>query len=216
MEFAKGIETRYNNRRRANEERAMYDVDGKRPSDTTVIYDRGGWVFWMVYDYLGHDRAMEAYREFFRTWSRGRDHPALQDFVAAMRPYAADAADYDAFAKQWFEGKVVPQYVVVDPKKEESGEGYDVTATVTNIGTGVMLVEVAATSGERWMKDDEADREAPYTQDPGYRDARVTVTLGAGESQTITIHCAFDPERIVVDPDVRVLQLKRNQAVASL
>ena len=40
--------------------------------------------------------------------------------------------------------------------------------------------------------------------------------LGAGESKTLTIHCAFDPEKVVVDPDVRVLQLKRKQAVASL
>jgi len=216
MEFAKGIESRYNNRRRANEERAMYDVDGKRPSDTTVIYDRGGWVFWMLYDFLGHDRGMEAYLNFFQTWSRGRDHAALQDFVAAMRPYAADSSAYDAFCKQWFEDKVVPQYTVGDAKKHESGDGYEVTATVTNIGTGVMPVEVAAVSGDRWMKAEKGAKEMSYEQDPEYRDARVTVTLGAGESKTVTIPCAFEPKKVVVDPDVRVLQLKRNQAVASL
>jgi ABC-2 type transport system permease protein len=221
MEFAKGIEERYNNRRRANDERPMYDVDGKRPSDNTVIYDRGGWVFWMIYEYLGPERAMRAYRDFFQTWSRSRDHAALQDYVAAMRRYAPDPVAFDAFAKQWCEDKVVPQYVVSHAKKEKTGDGYDVAVTVKNVGTGTMPVTVAATTGERWKK---ADRDssgtgpnaATYIEDPEYRDARGVVTLGAGEEQTLTIHCNFEPAKVVVDPDVRILQLKRKQAVASL
>jgi hypothetical protein len=100
MEFAKGVEVRYGDRRRPDDERAMYDVDGTRRYDTSVIYDRGGWVFWMLYDFLGPERAQAGYRDFFQVWSRGRDHPALQDFVAAMRPYAEDAAAYDTFVKQ--------------------------------------------------------------------------------------------------------------------
>jgi ABC-2 type transport system permease protein len=214
MEFAKGIEARYNDRRRPDDERPMYDVDGKRKYDTTVIYDRGGWVFWMLYDFLGHDRAMEAYHHFFQKWSTSRDHPALQDFVTDMRKYATDPAAYDAFTKQWFEDKVVPQYTVGAAKKTRSGNGYDVTCTVTNIGTGKMPVEVAATAGERWKKPADGERNGIYTVDPAYKDARTTVTLGAGESAPVTITCNFDPDKIVVDPDVRVLQLKRKQAEA--
>ncbi|HEX5131817.1 MAG TPA: M1 family aminopeptidase [Candidatus Krumholzibacteria bacterium] len=216
MEFAKGIEDRYNNRRRPNDERPMYDVDGKRRSDTTVIYDRGGWVFWMVYDYIGHERALEGYRNFFRTWSASRDHPALQDFVAAMRPYAEDPDAYDAFTKQWFEDKVVPQYVVRGAKKQADGDGFAVTLTLENIGTGLMPVEVAVTKGERWQKPSDGDTRGAYTQREDYRDARSTVTIGSGESKDVTIRCDFDPDKIVVDPDVRILQLKRKQAVASL
>ena len=216
MEFAKGIEARYNDRRRPDDERPMYDVDGKRRYDNTIIYDRGGWVFWMVYDYLGHEQAMAAYHNFFRTWSTSRDHPALQDFVAAMRPYATDAVAYDAFVKQWFEDKVVPQYQVSGAKKTARDGGFEVSCTVTNIGTGVMPVEVAATAGERWKKPADDDRNGIYTVDPAYRDARSTVTLAAGESKQLTIRCDFDPEQVVVDPDVRVLQLKRKQAVAGL
>jgi hypothetical protein len=216
MEFAKGLEARYGDNRRADDERPMYDVDGKRRYDTTVIYDRGGWVFWMVYDFLGHDRALAGYRDFFRTWSVSRDHPALQDFVAAMRPYAADPAAYDAFVKQWFEDKVVPEYRIEGATKVKQGDGYEVAVTVTNAGTGVMPVEVAATSGERWQEPDSADAAAPYVQNPEYADARATVTLGAGETKTVTIRCAFEPQAVVVDPDVRVLQLKRKQATATL
>jgi hypothetical protein len=216
MEFAKGIEDRYNKRRRSNEERAMYDVDGKRPSDNTIIYDRGGWVFWMLYDFLGPDRALPAYRNFFDTWRDSRDHPALQDFVAAMRPYAADTTAYDAFVKEWFEDKVVPQYTVSQASRKETGQGYDVTATVTNVGTGTMPVDVAATAGQRWKKPEKDKSDSSYASDPDYKDARDTITLAAGESKTVSIHCDFKPEELVVDPDVRILQLKRKQAMARL
>ena len=214
MEFAKGIESRYNDRRRVDDERAMYDVDGKREADNTVLYDRGGWVFWMIYDYLGHERALEGYRNFIQTWSVSRDHPALQDFVAAMRPYAQDPVAYDAFVKQWMEDKVVPEYRVTSAKRTADGKGYDVTATVRNIGTGTMPVEVAATAGERWIKP--ATPEGSAKPNPSYKDARATVTLAAGESRTVTLRCGFKPEHVVVDPDVRVLQLRRKLAQATL
>lgn len=234
MEFLKGLESRYGDRRRVDDERAMYDVDGKRESDETVIYDRGGWVMWMLYDYLGHDRALDGYRAFCQAWSVSRDHPVLQDLVAAMRPYAADPVKYDAFVKEWFEDKAMPEYRIENAVKSKTGGGYDVTATVKNIGTGTMPVEIAATSGERWKKPATPAATGPGTaqaatvpptaavppptteQDPKYREARSTVTLAANESRRVTIHCNFAPEKLVVDPDVRVLQLRRKQAVASL
>ena len=223
MEFMKGLESRYGDRRRVDDERPMYDVDGKREADETVIYDRGGWAFWMLYDYLGHDRALAGYREFFRTWSVSRDHPALQDIILAMRPYAADPVAYDAFVKQWFEDKAMPEYRVVKAVKSKNGTGYDVAATITNRGSGTMPVEIAATLGERWEKPEKAaaklDSKSVFAHtkpNKAYREARQTVTLAAGESKTVTIHCGFTPDKLVVDPDVRVLQLRRKQAVATL
>jgi len=97
--------------------------------------------------------------------------------------------------------------VGVEAKKEKRGQGYDVTLTVKNTGTGRMPVEIAATSGARWAK---------AFQDSSYREAREAVVLGAGESKALTIHCAFSPDKVVVDPDVRVLQLNRKQATRSL
>jgi len=40
--------------------------------------------------------------------------------------------------------------------------------------------------------------------------------LAAGESKPITIRARFKPERLVVDPDVRVLQLRREKAIVTL
>ena len=38
---------------------------------------------------------------------------------------------------------------------------------------------------------------------------RTTITIGAGERVPVTLRCAFRPEKLVVDPDVRVLMLER-------
>lgn len=223
MEFAKSLEARYGDRRRVDEERAMYDVDGKKSSDETVIYDRGGWVFWMLYDFLGRERALEGYRQFIRSWSVSRDHPALQDFVAAMRPFAADPAAYDGFVKQWMEDRAMPEYRVTSARKEKRRGGCDVTVRVRNIGTGTMPVEIAAEAGERWAKQGGRPSSTPAPEsaqssetDPRHREARGRVTLGSGEEKELVIHCAFMPERVVVDPDVRILQLRRKLAVATL
>jgi hypothetical protein len=67
---------------------------------------------------------------------------------------------------------------------------------------------VAAARGERFT--------AKGKPDPGYRDARQVVTLGAGEERTVQIASAFQPERVLVDPDVKVLQLRRKAAVVKL
>src|SRR6202008_3397618 len=189
---------RYGESRRVDDERPMYDVDGSRDADETVIYDRGGWVFWMLYDYLGHEQALAGYRAFIQTWSRSRDHAALQDIVAALRPYAADPAAYDAFVAQWFENKAMPEYRFVGAKKTKRGGGYDVVATVRNRGTGTMPVEIAATFGERWKKPEKGAETKPAAANPKYREARSTVVLGPGASKEVTIHCSFDPERIVL------------------
>ncbi len=81
------------------------------------------------------------------------------------------------------------------------------TAMVKNVGTGRMPVEVAAVRGERFS---EASDSEPW------RDARITITLGAGESATVTIPSTFEPQSVLVDPDARVLMLRREQAVHKL
>jgi hypothetical protein len=82
-----------------------------------------------------------------------------------------------------------------------------VAVRVKNVGKGRMPVEVAAVRGDRF------DKGKPK---PGYQDTRATVVLGAGEERTVEIACAFQPEKVVIDPDVRVLQLRRKAAVAKL
>lgn len=210
MEFMKRIEEQYGDRRRADAERPLVKIDGSREGDTTVTYDKGGWVFWMMDRHLGHERMLAGLRKFIADWGNGPDYPVLQDLTAALRPFAADPAAYDAFVKQWFHQVVVPEYRLSDARLAGGGGGapWKVAVKVKNAGKGRMPVEVAAVSGERFT-----DKGKPR---PGYNDARRTVVLGAGEERTVEIDCFFRPERIVVDPDVKVLQLRRKAAVARL
>jgi hypothetical protein len=207
MELLKRLEEQYGQSRRADAERPVVRVDGWRPGDRTVIYDKGGWVFWMMDRHLGRERMLAGLRKFIADWGPGPDYPVLQDFTAAMRPFAADPAAYDAFVKQWFQQVVVPEYRLSDARLTGVGP-WKVAVKVKNAGTGRMPVEVAAVSGERFT-----DQGKPK---PGNEDARRTVILGAGEERTVEIPCSFRPARVVVDPDVKVLQLRRNAAVARL
>jgi ABC-type transport system involved in multi-copper enzyme maturation permease subunit len=215
MAFAKGIESRYGDNRQADSERPMVKIDGSRAGDTTVMYDKGGWVFWMLLNHMGRDNALAGCKEFIETYRDNPDHPVLQDFVAVMRPHAPDSTAYDAFVRQWFFEKIVPEYRVTDAKRTAVTEGatdstgtWEVTATIANAGTGVMPLVVAATAGEAYDKEGRPK--------DGYRAERQTIVLGAGESVEVTFQCGFKPERVVVDPDVLVLQLERERAVAGL
>ena len=48
---------------------------------------------------------------------------------------------------------------------------------------------------------------------PDYRESRVMITIGPDEQADLTIPCAFEPDRVIVDPDALVLQLDRESAL---
>ena len=210
MEFLKRIEERYGDNRRADAERPLVKIDGSHDGDQTVTYDKGGWVFWMLYQHLGRERALAGLRKFIADWGNGPDYPVLQDFTAAMRPFAADPAAYDDFVKQWFHQVVVPEYRLSGARLEAGAakDSWKVTVRVKNAGTGKMPVEVAATRSERFTEKGQPSKL--------YREARRTLVLGAGEETTVEILCSFRPERVIADPDVEVLQLRRKAAVVKL
>jgi ABC-2 type transport system permease protein len=208
MAFCRQVEDRYGYSRQKDSERPLVRIDGHMPGDRRVIYDKGGWAFYMLHRWLGPDASFAALREYLETFRNSRDHAALEDYLAIMRRHAADTTAFDAFAKQWFLEVSVPEYKIEDATAEKSGGGWIVRATVRNAGTGLMPVEVAAARGERFphgKKD--AER---------YADARTTITLGAGEKRSVAIACRFQPQRLVVDPDVTVLMLERQKAEVKL
>jgi hypothetical protein len=204
MAFCKQIEDRYGHTRRRDSERPLVKVNGELPGDSRIVYDKGGWALWMLFRSMGRENGLAAQREYLETYRDSRDHPVLQDYLAVMRRHAPDTTAFDGFVKQWFYSVVTPQYQIIDPVLARDGAGWEVKATVKNVGTGTMPVEVAAARGERFPHGKKSRRD--------YRDARATITLGAGEARLITIRCAFEPEHVLVDPDVLVLQLERKRA----
>ncbi|MCP4657422.1 MAG: hypothetical protein GY856_18610 [bacterium] len=205
IEFCKRIEESYGDGRQVDSERPLVWTDGSKTGDGTVTYDKGGWVLWMLLNRMGRDAALGGIQDFIRRYAQNDDYPVLQDFVAVMREHATDVDAFDEFVDQWFFDVVLPEYRIESAEVSPAQERWTVSATVTNRGTGRMPVEVAATRGERFAETAEDQEE--------FREARVSVTVGAGESRTIRIPCEFEPQRLLVDPDARVLMLRRERAV---
>lgn len=210
-ELAKRFEERYARNRQVDSERPLVKTDASRAGDNVVIYEKGGWVFWMLGRLMGPEAARAGLRDFIESWADSPDHPVLQDFLAVMRRHAPDPAAFDAFDAEWFRQVVVPEYRIAGAKRTKSGTGWLVTATVENAGTGRMPVDLAAVKGERFEEPKEGKASAVSK---GWREARTRVTLGPGEKGTISIAADFEPDRLVVDPDVQVLQLQREKALA--
>ncbi len=206
--FCRQIEDRYGRIRVKDSERPLVQVDGSLPADDRIIYDKGGWAFWMLHRFLGRDASFAAHREYLEAFRDSRDHAALEDYLAVMRRHAADPSAFDRFAGQWFHRVVVPEYKVDDARLERSGDGWRTTATIRNVGTGSMPLEVAVARGVRFPG-------ARRAAEP-YEDARSALVLDAGEARTVTVESAFEPARLVVDPDVTVLMLNRHKAEVKL
>ncbi len=212
LEFRKRIESRYGNDRRSDAERKLYRIDGSKEGDGTVTYDKGGWVFWMLSDLMGRERALTGMRDFIAFYRTNEDHAALEDYTAHMRRYAPDTVAYDQFVRQWFDSVVVGEYRVDSARtKRASPNGeWETTATIYNAGTATMPVDIAVTHGERFPDD------GSHVQSPAYKQAKESVLLAAGARRTVTIRSPFEPDKVVIDPDVRVLQLRRKLAEYSL
>ena len=211
MEFSKRIEEQYGDQRFVDSERAMIKTDGSRAGDGTVTYNKGGWVMWMLQQEMGRENILAGLQAFIAKFNPDPDFPVIQDMQAVLRDFAPDTVAFDAFARQWFHDVVVPEYVFSDVTKTREGDEWVVRGTVENAGTGHMHVQVGATAGDRWSDEDDDGSRTVVAED--YRDARAAVELGAGESAEFEIRASFDPERVLIDPDVLVLQLNREAAV---
>src|SRR4029077_10738917 len=110
IDFCKRLEATYGKDRQADSERPLVKVTGERTGDTTATYDKGGWVFWMLLNQMGRDRALAGPQAFIKAYQGNPAPPVLQDFLAAMRPFAPDRSAFDAFTHQWFFEVVVPEY----------------------------------------------------------------------------------------------------------
>lgn len=198
--FLRGIEQSYVNSRVADEERPLVEVDGARPGDTTVTYDKGGWVFWMLKDLMGEEACDAGMRDFIARFKDGPDYPLLQDLEVVLREHAPDKTAYDAFMAEWMHGVVLPELRVEEAIARREGVGWVTTVAITNAGTGTLRTTVAVTNGAKRDKDD------------AYADARAEVALAPGGSARVEIPSPWEPVTVVADPDVRLLQAKRKSA----
>ncbi|MEM6647548.1 MAG: ABC transporter permease subunit [Bacteroidota bacterium] len=206
IDFARTLEQGYASSRLVDGEPSLMQVveDGRR-STTAVFYNRGPWALWMLQGHLGTAAMDDGLRAFFARYSAPADgdHATLHDLLATLRPFAPDPTAYQTFIDQWFYDTVVPEYQISDAQIMPAGDGWQVTATIENVGTGTTWIEVAAAQGERF---DGAGIHADY------RDVRTRLCLAPNQPQTLTWTAEFEPDRLVLDPDALVLQLNRDRA----
>jgi hypothetical protein len=203
----------YVNGRSADSERPMVLISGTRPGDQTVTYDKAGWVFWMMTRVLGREAMLAGLREFIQTYANGPDYPLLQDLLVVMRRHATDLPAFDAFARQWFEQVVLPEFKLWDLKvTKPDPETWVVEGTLENVGTGMVTVEVGVEG-----RVPELAKDAPNDAKPEKAPrARTTVAIGPETRIPFRITCPFEPVKAIVDPDVQMLQVRRKLAEVTL
>ena len=161
----------------------------------------------MLLNQMGRERALAGMKAFIKSYQGNSDHPVIQDFLASMRPFAADTASFDAFTHQWFLEVVVPEYRLNDPRRAHTASEWEVTAVkVENIGTGLMPVDVAAIRGERFTKDG--------TPNPDYQRGPRDGRHWAGANQRTLSSLARTSPTAHRRPRCESFQLRRKSAVA--
>lgn len=182
----------------------------------TLLYHKGPWVFWMLADMLGEEASDAAHRQFIAENRETRDHPLLPDYIATMRAHATDKDRFDQFVREWIDSPQIGDYRIdaLDSRPIAPDQGpaggeprWRSTVRVHNIGAVTMPIEVAVTNGrDRWSSD---------PAEP-YRDERASAVIGPDIVFEFTIETPFEPVEAVVDPDVRVLQMNRQGAAATV
>jgi ABC-type transport system involved in multi-copper enzyme maturation permease subunit len=207
------FENQYADSRNVDNERPLHKVDGSRPGDTTVTYDRGGWVFWMLMQEMGRERMLAGLKEFIEQFKDGPDFPLVEDFLATLRKHAPDEAKFDAFTRQWVLSSSLPEFVFEDIKKNHEADGtWTVSGRVKNIGTGTVAVDMAALGAEPAKGAAKAEGAAVQKAQRAIQ----RVDLVAGGEAKLSIRCDFDPVKAVADPDVLLLQRGRKRATSSI
>ena len=107
---------------------------------SNVIYAKGSLVLHMLRGILGDEVFKKGLAAYFTAF-RGRA-ARVSDFQATMEQTTGQSLGW--FFDQWIEEKVLPDYTVTQVKTAPTAEGtFQTTATVRNLGTGRMPVEVA-------------------------------------------------------------------------
>ncbi|NBV44120.1 MAG: hypothetical protein EBR86_00375 [Planctomycetia bacterium] len=203
-------EKQYVEGRQPDNERAINRIDGSRPGDQVVTYQRAGWAFWMLRGLMGEKAMLAGLEDFIATWRNGvetpdgLDFPLIEDLLASLRPHAPDPAAFDDWVGRWILGKDLPDLEVQDARVEKTTDGWRVTGTLANIGTGRADVRVRV------------EGKKPGDKGAARPAADAVVAVSADTPGTIEIATDFEPERLVVDPDVDLLFAGRKRTETAL
>ncbi len=152
-----------------------------------VIYNKGSLVLHMLRGVLGDEAFKKGLATYFSTF-RGRA-ARLSDFQEAMEQAAGQPLEW--FFRQWVFERVLPDYTITQVKASQTAEGaFQTTATVRNLGTGRMPVEIG------FIMD--TDTQIQRIEVPSGGDATVTVTTPKPVKQV-----EVDPRKWLIEKDYK-------------
>jgi len=196
--YAVLLEQQYLDGRVGARERALVDTREEDSADEAVLQKKGAWAMWMLHNSLGADHAFAGLRAFITEHRAPGRFATPEGLLRTLRLQALDTAQFDAQVGQWFRSTQLPEFTLHDARCVEVEESWRCTASLHNIGTGEARVDIAAMRGDTVVAGGTA-----------------RVSVGAGKAVPVRWTLPRRPDRLVVDPDVMVLQTRRALAVAA-
>ncbi|MEM8487745.1 MAG: M1 family aminopeptidase [Bacteroidota bacterium] len=208
--FLRYMEQQYIRRRRADREVPLLENIATDTQGEVVAYNKGAWVMWMLQQQMGREALIAGLHGFTTTYNVMQDTmpaalPTLQDMLNHLRAQSLDAKAFDAFVAQWFGEVALPRFQLSKVTREQVDGMWEVRGTIVNAGTGVVPTEVSVV---QQMPDYER-RKLTYEGEIAIE----TVVVHTDEGRTFTIRTAFEPEGVLIDPHLKVLQRDRYKAM---
>ncbi|MBL7194437.1 MAG: hypothetical protein ISS73_10830, partial [Pirellulales bacterium] len=147
--------------------------------------------------------------DFVDTWRNGvetpegLDFPLIEDLLESLRPHAPDQEAFDRFTNEWMLERALPSLELREADVQPDGDGYRVTATLANTGTGTADVTVRV------------EGKAPADDQPA-ASADVTEGISDDSDSPVDLWVSFEPVRLLVDPDVELLHAGRRRTETPL
>lgn len=197
------LEERYLEARRVDSERPLTQIVESRPGDEETVAAKGAWALSMLRDRLGDAATLGALAAFAERARADAIGGTLEDFLEEALERSVDRAVDRHLVEQWFAGRVLPELRLEEVRVRPAGGEWLVSARLENVGSGMVDVAVAAVGS--------APSGAGAEPLTALRTARA---VAPGAPRRLEWRIPFRPERLVVDPEVRLLQLHRARALA--
>lgn len=168
-----------------------------------VRYNKGSLAFWLLAHALGAETMRQVLTRFVLDYRESRDHPTLHDLLDRVQKAANKEQEFEVreIIRQMFTEVVLPSYNIQRVKVETRPGGYRTYVRVSNVGSGHFPLEVSLQWGASEVTRHTAL--APH-------EVRSVLWIPTDDVREISIDTAFEPDRVVLDPDAVILQSNRD------
>jgi len=202
--FATLLERQYLDAREVASEQPLLATREDSPANEAVLQKKGAWAIWMLHNALGAERTFAGLRAFIAAHRAPGVFATPDAMLRALRQQASDTARFDANVTQWFRSTRLPSLSLEDGRcdamaskradRDPPDAAWACRVTVRNSGVGTATVDVAA-----------------QVLDSTLSGGLQRVLAEPGRAFVVRWQLQQRPDRFVIDPDVLVLQERRER-----